>query len=371
MSSLPPQSTKGTFSPADRDRRLRHLRQLGDVLLDTAEPIERLRAACADLEEILTGIHGVPSAVIAEEQRYRHASDHGEVISPGYAISTMQDAMRTAKFFRALVAAIQQMQKNHPGERIHILYPGPGPNAPFFVLAAARFRATEIGFTMIEYMHESWEAAHHLSTALGMTEYAHALLNSDAVMYRHAGSPIHILIAEIMQQALRGEPQFAIFKNLVPQLEPDAIVIPHKIEIRAGLTDPHRELDHVRTYPLPAEATALRQDLGPMLELSKAALLERYHKEPRRYLRATDWSVPDFKIPPLLNSARTFTIFTRIYVSTEIELKEGESGLTIPVYDRSLPTVQAGDEIKCKYLLGSKPGLQYELNRPRMRIIKD
>ncbi|MCB1310215.1 MAG: hypothetical protein KDK30_18650, partial [Leptospiraceae bacterium] len=216
MNNIQSETVRTELTAEDRKKRLDQLKLLGDVLLNPEEPVERLRAACADLEEILLELHGVPSAITAEHQRYRHASDFGEVISPGYAISTMQDAIRTAKFFRALMQAIESMRTRRPDERIHVLYPGPGPNAPFFLLAAVRFDAGEIGFTMIEYMRESYEAALHLIKCFGLQDYIQNFVHGDAVLYRHEGPTIHILIAEIMQQALRGEPQFAIFKNLVP-----------------------------------------------------------------------------------------------------------------------------------------------------------
>jgi hypothetical protein len=360
-----------SLTPEERERRLGHLRQLADVLFNPDESIERLRAACADLEEILSGLHAVPTANIAEDQRFRHNSKHGEVISPGYAISTMQDAIRTSKFARALVQAIETMRAGRPGERIHILYPGPGPNAPFFLLATTRFSPAEIGFCMIEYMEQSFDAARHLVDVFGLGDYVIDFLQGDAVEYRHKGPEIHVLIAEIMQQALRGEPQFAVFKNLVPQLAEDSILIPHEIELRAGLSDPRLEFKGVKTYPLAAEGVALRHDLGSLLTLSKETLMQRYRREPKRYARTPDWDVPNFKIPPMLTSARMFTIFTKIRLAENIELLEGESGLTMPVYERTVPAVQRGDEIRCKFVLGEKPGLFAELHRPRMRIIQD
>ena len=371
MNEAPTSASPQTLTPEERERRLGHLRQLADVLFNPEESVERMRAACADLEEILCALHGVPTANIAEDQRFRHNSKHGEVISPGYAISTMQDAIRTSKFARALVQAIENMRAQRPGERIHIVYPGPGPNAPFLLLATTRFSPAEIGFTMIEYMEQSFHAARHLINIFGLSDYVIDFQQGDAVEYQHKGPEIHVLIAEIMQQALRGEPQFAIFKNLVPQLAEDAILIPHEIELRAGLSDPRLEFKGVKGYPLAAEGVALRQDLGSLLTLSKATLMERYRKEPKRYGRTPDWDVPDFKIPSMLTSARMFTIFTKIRLADNIELFEGESGLTMPIYDRSVPAVQSGDEIRCKFILGEKPGLFAELHRPRMRIIQD
>ena len=308
----------------------------------------------------------------AENQRYRHASDFGEVISPGYAISTMQDAIRTAKFLRALVSEIRKAQARRPGERIHILYPGPGPNAPFCLLSTVFFRPDEIGFTLIGYMQESFDACRRMLTAFGCEDYLIDCMHGDAVLYKHAGPPAQIAIAEIMQQALRGEPQFSIFKNLAPQLSDDGVLIPARIELRAGLSDPQREYapENRQSPQLKAEAMALRSDLGPILELSKATLLERYQLEPKRYERTQDWDVPDFKIPPLLTAARTFTIFTKIYLNDEIELLEGESGLTMPVIEHHIPNVQPGDEIHCTFRLGARPGLVTEHHRPRMRILK-
>ncbi len=355
--------------PTELKQHLEHLRILGDVLLNPEESVERLRAACQDLEEILIGIHGVPSAVTAEDQRYRHASDFGEVISPGYAISTMQDAIRTAKFLRALVAAIRAKQSESPGERVHILYPGPGPNAPFFILAAATFSPKEISFTLIEYMQESFDAARSLVAAFGFEEYVHDFQHGDAVLYKHAGPPVHILIAEIMQQALRGEPQLAIFKNLVPQLSEDARLIPHKIELRAGLSDPEGELNGVRSYPLNPEGVARRIDLGEILTLSRESLLERHRQDVDNYETTQDWVDLSFKIPEEIGTATTFTIFTKIQVGEDLELLEGESGLSRPVYDREVPVIQAGDEVRCVYRLGPQPGLLRELRRPRLSII--
>ncbi|MCR9141054.1 MAG: hypothetical protein NXI24_02195 [bacterium] len=355
----------------ERDRRRGHLRQLGDVLINPEEPVERLRAACADLEEILIELHGVPSAVTAEDQRYRHASDFGEVISPGYAISTMQDAIRTAKFLRVLVAAIRKRRAERPDERVHILYPGPGPNAPFFILATAYFSPEEIGYTMIEYMQESFDGANRLIQALAFEEYVNDFQHGDAVLYKHAGPPAHILIAEIMQQGLRGEPQFAIFKNLVPQLAEDSDIIPFRIELRAGLTDPESEFKGVKGYPLAAAGLALRQDLGRILVLDQETLIERHKREPKKYARLQDWETPDFKAPPVISNATTFTVFTIIHIGEDVELREGESGLTMPLYRRDIPVIAPGDDIRCKFKLGATPGLVFEHVRPRMRILQD
>ncbi len=368
MSSNAP-DTDGARKDMDAAQLRESLRILANVLMDAAEPVERLRASVADLEEMLEPLRGIPSALKDDAQRYRLRSPTGEVISPGYAISTMTDAVRTAKYLRGLVRAIRAAREKFPGERIEIIYAGPGPNAPFLLLVTPFFAPEEIAFTLLEVLPESAEGARRLIEAMELGAYVSKLAIADAVTYKHEGAKPHIAVAEIMLRALRREGQFAVFKNLAPQLVEGGFLVPEEIELHATLTDPHRELSNVKGYPLPAEGVALRRELGSILKLSLTELLKVYEQDPEAYAELTEWPTANFIIPALETSATTWTIMTRIRLFEDLVLEEGESGLTMPSYETDIPPVQQGDEIHNTFQLGAVPGLYCRHQRPRMRIL--
>lgn len=348
---------------AERAELRRRMRQILDVLLDTAAPPERLAAAVGELESILCSIHGVRSAVEDETQRYRLQGKHGQVISPGYAVSTMQDAIRTAKYVRALLAAIEASRNRLGGARVHVLYAGPGPQAPFFVLPALFFGADQLAYTLVEILPTNCAALRQVIDVLGLEGHVTQLIHGDAVEYRHEGEPYHVVVLEIMQRALGEEPQVAACVNLVDQLAPEGVLIPECIELRAVLCNESLELSHRSAGRAPDAALAERRALGVVFRVTRESCRElkaRAHERTPRVSR-----VP---IPEMLSAARQLAILTEIRLFGATTLHEGESGLCAPVYLSNLGPLRGGQTLHTEYVFGALPGLRCQLVSPPPRV---
>jgi hypothetical protein len=343
---------------SSRAETLRRLRQIAAVILDENELHERLADAVFELDEILVEIHGIPSALHDEAQRFRLQSPNGQVISPGYAISTMQDALRTAKYARGLVKAIEDRGREQGGKRVHVLYAGSGPHAPFFLLACLSFPPEQVGFTLLDIQETCCSAVRRVVDELGLARFVHDIIVADAAEYRHAGAPFQITILEMMQKALDHEPQVAVSFNLVPQMDENGTLIPEEVQLHAVLADPNAELEY-RMHRSELSAP-LRHELGPLFTLSKRTI--------RNTIRAaTQLPLSSVILPAAKDGASVLTVRTQIKVYGSIWLREWESGLTLPSY-LPLHRLNKPRELRVSYGLGIAPGLRFAAVEVRPRV---
>src|SRR3954453_14892910 len=236
-------------------RRRRRLRGVVDLLLDERSSREALDDAAAELYDVF-------SAIGAPGNSADSALPSGIALSPTAAATCTRDGLRTAVFVRGLRDAIEEARCRFAGETIEVVYAGTGPFAALAVPLMTIFSPSDVRFTLIDCHEESLRSVRDLLRHFGFGRFVRAIVAADASVYRY-GLTIHILVAEIMQQALGIEPQVEVFRNLGSQLSANGILVPERVTV-----------DLVLGHP---EAAAERSFVGTVTELSAATLAARPH----------------------------------------------------------------------------------------------
>lgn len=266
----------------------------------------------------------------------------------GNAVSTIKAAhcllefQRTAVFLRGVYKAILQLQKDFPGERLHILYAGCGPYATLVTPLTAFFRADEVAFHMLDINEASVVAAQKLYTKLNLADYVEEWIIADATAYQvPQGQTRHLMISETMLNALRKEPQAQIMLNLVPQLPAKGLFIPHEITVSAKLLSPRLETDRYLTPGIEPE----RINLGTVYAIGRENCA--IHQ------------------PVTITIPKEAAGFGQLSLLTDITAFPGE---TLGIYSCSLTMPMRlfnveehlGRQLRFQYRMGEKPVFEYQ-----------
>lgn len=176
-------------------------------------------------------------------------------------------------------------------------------------------------------------------------------MQGDAAKYTADQSkPIHIVIAEVMQNALKNEPQVAVAMNLAPQIQKDGILIPESIEIDAALIDRKRDMERIQgvegadkdyCYPL-GRVYCLYKETAAEKALPKVTL-EISDNIPTKYYR--------------------LSLLTSITVFGEHRLNYCQCSLNLPHKVLDLREQENPiSEIHFKYEMSGKPHFSYKIN---------
>jgi hypothetical protein len=157
---------------------------------------------------------------------------------------------------------------------------------------------------------------------------------------------VHVLISETMLNALHKEPQVSIFLNLVPQVHPDALVIPQSIIVDAGLLS-LRKREQNMFGQLPKEDCY--KMLATVMELNKANILAG-----RGNLLGTQF----VKIPAEFTGEYSrLALFTTIQVFADNYLSHWQSSLNMPQILVDLRQDKLS-QVELNYFIDKKPGFR-------------
>jgi hypothetical protein len=212
--------------------------------------------------------------------------------------------LRTAIFIRGLRDAIGEAGRRFPGERIDVIYAGTGPFA-VLALPLMTILSPNVRFTLIDCHEESLRSVRTLVDYFGFERFVRAIIGADASVYKHRAT-VHIVVAEIMQQALGVEPQVAVFRNLGTQLCANGILVPERVTVDLVLGSPQPE--------------ATRSFVGTVAELSAATLT----------VRTDDRNRLDLRTVTVANVSAHAMYATTVHAFGRHVLREFDSGLTYP-----------------------------------------
>ncbi len=280
---------------------------------DNAEIFNQLK----DLKQKLEQVSGIQAD--GENERMNIATDTGMALGTTWAAACLDDLKRTSVFTRGLIQSIKD--KLESGVRpVQVLYAGTGPYATLILPALAHFSPEEVQCTLLEINPISFDLMQHVISECGFEEHVQAFVNGDACSYT-PDVPADILLTETMQSALAEELQVPITLNLLPQMKPDATLIPEKIIVFAGLRNMSRYMEN-------PEATEHHcRQISPLFEISKEAI-PTYNGEPlSEILHARTVNIT----PDTSGQFDQLVLLTDIRVYGDERILTNQSGLTVPL----------------------------------------
>jgi hypothetical protein len=282
--------------------------------------------------------------------------DNGKAIGPTFAALCLAEMARTQRFAQGLYQAVCDKRAAYPNRPVQVLYAGSGPFATLVLPLAARFGPDEVQWSLLEVNPTTHAMAGQLLRRLGLQEYVRRLELADASTWQvPPDEEIDILVTETMQYALQREPQVPICLHLLPQLLPDAILVPQQIRLTAALVNVGQRLRH-RSGQSPAD-----NGLVPFKTVFT-------FDAPTALQHAAAWQrQPEYRFPSATISFPTDLLLTHplLYILTEIilygdtQLLMDECSLTIPLKLADL-TGSDVNTLRFQYATGQVPGLVWE-----------
>lgn len=336
-----PSKAEGLNGRANSD-----LEGLAKQLLDLQTPLGQLYTASEQLYDHLVHLGNDQSTLEPGETSKDTTLPTGLAISPSGAAMCLRDPSRTRAFGLGLLQAIQQAKAQFTGERIRVLYAGTGPFATLALLCCPFLQPTEVGFTFLDIHHSSLKQVNRIFRAFGFDAFIDEMACADAAQWVHNGPPVHVAVAEVMQRALRKEPQVAVTSQICAALHPQGLLVPEHIGLELSLFDVAAEYNSSVGWTGPG----LRKSLGTAFELTRDI---------------TSTLVCDDLIPLGTLTApdgMTFAhlqVLTHITTFNDIVLAENSSGLTT-VQSVHLPKDLANQRrLTVSYEIGKRPGLVF------------
>jgi predicted RNA methylase len=112
------------------------------------------------------------------------------------------------------------------------------------VATATQFAPEEVEYSLLDVHRQSIDNSKSIISKMKMEEYFEGYVCDDAVnvdLNNHMKKKPHIIVTEVMNTALMEEPQAAVTKNLVPQLENGGMIVPENVIVSAVLlTNTHK-----------------------------------------------------------------------------------------------------------------------------------
>ncbi len=304
------------------------------TILDETSSDTAVRAALDNFTQLCSEIGGVVPDRSFDAWAEDSFLEDGVAINPRAAAHCVTDYRRSVVFIRAVYAAIHRARERFPDTRIAILYAGCGPYATLLLPLLGKFMPPQLEITLLDIHQHSIDSVERLLSHFDLGSHGINTVRGDACRYQHTAK-LHLIIAETMQKSLEQEPQFAVTANLAPQLQPEGIFIPQKIEVDLCLAHFQRADEYV---PL-ARVLTLVPDQA-----------------------AADLNPVSVEIPSLPDLAEfEAALSTRIQVFDQYWLREYEAEITLPSRCPGLAPLSAGQVYRVCYQLGKYPRFNVEL----------
>lgn len=335
------------------------LEDISDILLDEGSSPQELGKALDAFAQLCSDVTGVIPNRSFDAWAGDSLLNDGVAINPEAAAHCIKDYQRSVVFIRAAYAAIKAARKSFARHTIEILYAGCGPFATLLLPLLGRFNPGELEVYLLDTHQRSLDSVGLLIKHFDLDAHRISCIHADACHYQHPGNP-HVIIAETMQKSLEQEPQFAVTANLAPQLKAKGIFIPQNIEVELSLAhlddetaafkrgdapDPDSLIEAGKRHPLatvfcliPEQAAALKQAACQ----SSNGLLE---------LKPVHVTIPQVASLNNLDAV----LFTRVQAFEQHQLLDYESEITLPLRCHELEPLQAGDQYRISFQLGSYP----------------
>lgn len=319
-------------------------------LVNESIPINQLQLEVTQLKSLLLSVsilNNRPNTGIAESET---STANGLAISPSHAALCLDDYIRTITFIQGMYHAINDLFKpqKHP---IEVLYVGCGPFAALVLPLLEVMADQPVHFTLIDIHQESVTAVKNTLDSLQLNHKVRDVLCQDVMKYKPAeGYHADLILTEVMQAALRKEPQVAV-SCYMKQLFPKAKLIPEVIHVNLKWIDPAYEFN-----PDCLDKSTHTKDSDRLFTLDESKL---YHWPLECTSLSSDQSLPAncVEIPKNLNHNAHPMFFTHIGVYKHHQIKPHQSGLTSPISAVITGQIKAGQQIQFQYHLGSNPGL--------------
>jgi Predicted methyltransferase len=316
------------------------LKDFTDILLEPEDRYGEVKSAVDGLYDMLTHICEFNES--AQANRDDIFLPDGKAIGPVWAAMCIKEFMRTKRFLQGIRDAIVQAKERFPQRPVRILYAGTGPFAALILPLTTVFSSEDITCTLLEINPGSIAALRRIIEAFGIEGYIAEIVQCDAARYRvKPGQEPHILITEIMQNALKKEPQVAVTLNLAPQLAEGGILIPEEVTVEAAF------------IKYGADAGIEKLPLGRIYRLDKNTTLENTRQ-------GITVDIPD----DLPSCFSRLALLTGIRVYGKQELALNQCSLTLPYRIADFDDQKAiPKRALFQYILSDRPHFSCDLTR--------
>lgn len=262
----------------------------------------------------------------------------GKAVSPTTAAQCAEDVQRTRIFMQGVYAAIQQKLQDNNHQPIDVLYAGTGPFGLLLIPLLPLLDATQMRVTLLDIHADSLKK---LQRVIDFLEVGHFVVRAecvDACAWQSAQT-FDLIISETMRQGLIQEPQVSIFSHLQQFLKTDGWLIPEIIRLDLWLSS--------GVYPARSDSKHPDLHLGQVFQLDKMTALQLGSGY-------TDCAHGNLRVPDYDPVLQDLKLTTFIQVFGAHQLREGQSQLTLPLYERNA-RVQPNSLLRFRYELGSYP----------------
>lgn len=284
----------------------------------------------------------------------------GEALSPQTAAGSILDYIKTTKFLRGIKKGIDFQLDTLKKEKINIMYVGTGPFASLIFPLLPIYTDKQLEITAIDYHEETIGAMNKIINEYCYGNYFDEILAIDATTYQNSKhKQFDIIIIDTVQKALFKEPQVALTNHFSKFLTKDGILIPEEIKISAVLADLPSEFSFSKSKWTEFWLNIKRNNaIKNRIFLKEIFILVKNVSQYYNLVNLANGQIAlsDIKVTRKTGRMKNLILLTEIKIFEDIILsEEDETGLTKLYFDKDVPSIEEGMEIRFSYQFGSYP----------------